>query len=187
MGIGVLKSGGKTETTVTFLEMMSHPTTPQPATPAIKHAIMRATMPTISFYHFLYDAVGAPWQWYERNLLSDGQLSSIIHNQDVEVFVLYIEGVPAGFAELDRRISNDTELAYFGLMPEFLGRGFGPYFLRWAIDQAWSHPATRRVWVHTCTMDHPRALPLYQKAGFSVYAQEIREIDNDEILKGWHK
>lgn len=180
----MIKSGGITKTTVTFLEMTAPPVSPPSATPAIKHAIMRATMPTLSFYRYLYNGVGAPWHWYERNLLSDGELSTIIHNENVEIFVLYIEGVPAGFAELDRRFTADTELAYFGLMPEFLGRGFGPYFLRWAIDQAWSDNKTKRLWIHTCTMDHPRALALYQQAGFSVYAQENKEIENDTILKG---
>ncbi len=83
-------------------------------------------------------------------------------------------GVPAGFAELDRRIEGEIELVQFGLMPEFIGQGLGRYFLQWAIDKAWSyHP--RRFWLHTCTKDHPAALPNYLKAGFVVYKEEVVE------------
>ena len=84
------------------------------------------------------------------------------------------EGVPAGFAELDRRIEGEIELAQFGLMPEFIGQGLGRYFLRWAIDKAWSY-GPRRFWLHTDTKDHPGALPNYLKAGFAIYKEEVKD------------
>ena len=74
----------------------------------------------------------------------------------------------AGFFELDAAAPSETELAYFGLAPEFIGCGFGPYLLQAAIDRAWSRPI-ERFWVHTCTFDHPKALGVYQRAGFVVY------------------
>ncbi len=177
---------GPTETVITYLEMPTQPVTPTPATPALKHAIMRANMPTLAYYRFLYNGVGLLWNWYERNLLSDGELATIIHDQDVGIYVLHVDGVPAGYAELDWRKRPDCELAYFGLMPEFLGRGFGPYFLRWAIDQAWAENP-KRLWVHTCTLDHPKALTLYQQAGFGVYAQEQTAINLPEIKNSGHR
>jgi len=83
---------------------------------------------------------------------------------------------PAGFAELDRRNKEDIELVQFGLMPEFIGRGLGWYFLQWIIDKAWSYQP-RRFWLHTCTLDHPAALPNYQKAGFTIYKEETIQRD----------
>jgi GNAT superfamily N-acetyltransferase len=83
-----------------------------------------------------------------------------------------VQGVPAGLAELDRRDPPDIELAYFGVLPEFISQGLGRFLLDWAIRHAWrQRPA--RFWVHTCDLDHPRALPLYQKAGFRIYDRQM--------------
>lgn len=167
----------KITSVITYLEMTQQPTSPQPPAPAKKIAMLRAENPTVSFYRYLYHTVGEEWLWYERRQMDDETLKSIIQDKKVEIFVFYVGGVPAGYAELDRRIRHEVEIAYFGLMPEFLGTGIGKYFLRWAIDQAWSyHP--KRIWVHTCTEDHPNALPTYQRCGFSVYQRETIEIDN---------
>lgn len=154
--------------------------------PAEKIAIIRAENPSVEFYRFLYNGVGKDWFWWERNLIDDGQLLSIIHDAEVKIFVLYLRGVPAGYCELDCRKRGVVELAYFGLMPDFIGRGIGKYFLRWTIDQAWSY-APNRVWVHTCTEDHPVALSNYQKAGFVVYAQETVELDVPDGMEGHDK
>src|SRR5205085_12209943 len=131
-----------------------------------------AKRPTIAYYRFLYDAVGSRWQWLSRKKLNDEQLAAIIHNPRDEVHVLHVEGVPAGFAELDRRVEGEIELVQFGLVPEFIGQGVGRYFLHWAIDRAWSY-GPRRFWLHTCSKDHPAALPNYLKAGFAVYREEV--------------
>lgn len=86
----------------------------------------------------------------------------------VEIYVLYVGGVPAGYAEIDLRQEPDIALAYFGIMPDFIGQRLGSFFLNWIIDKAWSyHP--QRFWLHTCTLDHPKALAVYQKAGFVAY------------------
>ena len=82
-------------------------------------------------------AVGEPWLWWERRLLTDGELERIIHDRKVEIYVLYVDGVPAGYTELDRRNEEDVELAYFGLIPQFIGRKLGPFLLNWAVDTAW--------------------------------------------------
>ena len=161
------------EVTITYLEMLeppARPPTPLPRT-ASKIALLRATAPTVGFYRYLYNAVGAPWRWYERNQLADDALAAIIGDDGVEIYVLYCDGVPAGYAELDFRERGEVELAYFGLIPDFIGRGLGGYMLDWAIDTAWLR-RPRRVWVHTCTLDHPAALAVYQKAGFVAYDQE---------------
>jgi GNAT superfamily N-acetyltransferase len=106
--------------------------------------------------------------------VTDAAFAAIIHDSRDEVHVLMVDGVPAGFAELDRRTEGDIELVQFGLMPEFIGQGLGRHFLQWTIDKVWScHP--RRFWLHTCTKDHPAALPNYLKAGFTVYKEEVKD------------
>jgi GNAT superfamily N-acetyltransferase len=156
------------ETLVTFLELTAPPRRPARLAPRPDLEIRRARSPTVSFYRYLYAAVGEPWTWTVRRCLSDAELAAILSDPGVEVNVLWAAAVPAGYAELDRRAPPDVELAYFGLMPEFIGQGLGGYLLDWAIRHAW-RTRPRRLWVHTCDLDHPRALEVYQRAGFRIY------------------
>lgn len=166
---------------VTYLEMTAKPARPPAPVPAAKLALMRSERCTVSFYRYLYNVVGEPWLWYERRIWSDARLAELLARADIEIYVLYAWGSPAGYFELVRAESGDTELAYFGLVPEFIGRGFGAWFLNSAIDTAWLG-ATRRAWVHTCTYDHPRALGLYQKSGFRVYERRPVTFDDPRVL-----
>ena len=134
--------------------------------------VARVEQPTIGLYRFLYDSVGRDWNWVDRKLASDEELLAIIHHDLVEIYVLEVDGGPAGFCELDRRVDGQIELAYFGLMPEFIGRGLGKHFLHWILRKAWTY-APRRVWLHTCELDHEAALPLYRQAGFVVYDERV--------------
>ncbi len=169
------------EIVVTCLEMLKPPTRPTvPVPPVGKIALLRAERPTVSYYRYLYNTVGEPWLWWERRLLSDPELERIIHDPLIEIYVLYVDGVPAGYAELDRRNQKDIELAYFGLIPQFMGRKFGPFLLNWAVDTAWFHQP-KRLWVNTNNLDHPKALQIYQKAGFVPYRQETRAIPNPRL------
>jgi GNAT superfamily N-acetyltransferase len=163
--------------TVTYLEMFERPPLRTLPAPHGKLALMRAETCTVSFYRYLYETVGTPWVWFERRLMSDIALAAELEKPSTEVFVLYVGGVPAGFFELNAAESKETELCYFGLMPEFIGRRLGPFLLNAAIEQAWSRQI-ERFWVHTCTFDHPRALPLYQRAGFVVYARRRVSFDD---------
>ena len=158
------------DVTVTYLELLARPERVVPP-PRDGLAVVHARKPTLAYYRFLYDAVGRRWQWDSRKRLSDAELAAIIHDPRDEVHVLHVEGVPAGFAELDRRVEGEIELTQFGLMPEFIGQGLGKYFLQWAIDRAWAY-GPLRFWLHTCTLDHPAALPTYLKAGFRIYQEE---------------
>src|SRR5436190_1302538 len=88
---------------------------------------------------------------------------------------------PAGYFELDAAPASETELCYFGLIPEFIGRGFGPFLLQAAIDRAWERPIGR-LWVHTRTFDHPKALGHYQRAGFVVYARRELRFEDPRLL-----
>jgi GNAT superfamily N-acetyltransferase len=160
------------DVTVFYLEMLAHPKRCVPP-PREGLSVVHARRPTVAYYRFLYDAVGRDYDWTSRKKLSDTELAALLSDPRDEVHVLYVEGTPAGFAELDRRIEGQVELVQFGLMREFIGQGLGKFFLQWAIDRAWSH-GPRRLWLHTCTKDHPAALPNYLKAGFVLYRQEVK-------------
>ncbi len=142
-------------------------------------ALMAAVSPPLHYYRYLYEAVGRDYAWVDRLRLSDEELAAIIHDEAVEIYVMYADGAPAGYFELDFRNTGEAELAYFGLIPEFTGRGLGKFMLAQAIELAWEKPI-RRLFVHTCTMDHPAALPLYQKYGFIPYAQDKTEVELPE-------
>jgi GNAT superfamily N-acetyltransferase len=159
------------EDTITYLEMLARPSGHRVPAPAGKLALMRVENCTVSFYRYIYNAVGEPWLWFERRLYGDAELASLIRKSTIEIFVLYVGGVPAGFFELDTAAPRETKLLYFGLIPEFIGRRLGPYMLQAAIDRAWTARPIDRFWLHTSTFDHPKALSVYQRAGFVVYAR----------------
>jgi GNAT superfamily N-acetyltransferase len=163
--------------TVTYLEMVERQPARQLPAPLGKLALLRTEPCTVSFYRYLYEAVGTTWVWFERRLWSDATLAAELAKHTTEIFVLHVGGVPAGFFELDAAEARRTKLCYFGLLPEFIGRRLGPFLLNAAIEQAWSRPL-ERFWVNTCTFDHPRALPLYQRAGFVVYARRKVSFDD---------
>jgi GNAT superfamily N-acetyltransferase len=160
---------------VYFLQMLA-PNQRTVSPPTAGLSVTHARKPTVAYYRFLYNTVGKDYQWYSRGRLSDEALAATIQDPLNELHVLHVDGTPAGFAELDRRRQGEIELVQFGLMPEFIGRGLGKYFLQWTIDKAWSYQP-RRFWLHTCSLDHPVALPNYLKARFVLYKQEMTRRD----------
>ena len=171
-------AGGKRRIpmTVTFLQMDSKPSALPPPQPKGRVAILKASDPPAHFYRYLYDHIGSEYFWVDRKRLTDPQLLQIIGHAQVEIYVLYAEGAPAGMAELDLRDASMAQLAYFGLMPEAIGKRLGYFFLYHACMNAWAKPISKLL-VNTCTLDHPRALPLYQRLGFVPYAREDRFIE----------
>jgi GNAT superfamily N-acetyltransferase len=162
--------------TVTFLAMRSKPSGLAPPQPKGKIAILRAESPPVHFYRYLYNTIGDAYLWVDRRKLSDDELAGVIQHPLVELYVLYADGCPAGMAELDFRDGGAGQVAYFGLMPEFVGRHLGYYFLYQAVAIAWARPISSLL-INTCTLDHPRALPLYQRIGFVAYSREDRYIE----------
>lgn len=174
-----LETLGSLEVTITYLEMTEQKTTAFQAPHLSGHrlGLLMAERPTLSFYRYLYNTVGRDWLWYERRRMSDEAVREIIENDLVEMFVLYAEGVPAGFFELDARKPGVVDLALLGVMPEFIGRRFGPYLLQSAVDRAWEKQPDK-VTVNTCTLDHPKALTLYQKIGFVPVRRKTIQIED---------
>jgi GNAT superfamily N-acetyltransferase len=168
---------GKLESIITHLEMTALPDRPLRLPPRDDLTIVRAVKPTVSFYRYLYNTVGDPWLWVDRRKLDDAALAAVVQHPAVSVFVLYAAGVPAGYVELDARVEGEIELAYLGVVPDFIGQKLGPYLLDWAIAAAWAR-GPRRFWVHTCTLDHPSALPMYERAGFRPFKREVELADD---------
>ena len=159
------------EVTVTFLEMQAPPAHYPPLPYNRQIALLRAKDIPLHFYRYLMDRVGRKWHWVNALRLSDEELAAGLHREDRDIRVLYLDGAPAGFFDLKPHLPEEVELAYFGMMEQALGQGIGRWFLGAAISTAWSYQP-RRVTVQTCTLDHPAALPLYQKLGFVPVAQK---------------
>jgi GNAT superfamily N-acetyltransferase len=152
--------------TTTYLEMLEPPRYPEPEF-AAEVQILHCLQPSVDYYRFLYHQVGRDWAWKDRLGVPDEQLEEILNRPGSQLWVLFHAGHPAGYSELAGP-EDEVQIQYFGLFPQYIGRGLGLPFLRWTVHRAWrSRP--RRVWVHTCDLDHPNALPSYQKAGFVIY------------------
>lgn len=169
-------SGRRVNMMVTFLEMTAKPSALPPQQPKGKIAILKADNPTTHFYRYLYDEVGRKHLWVDRKKLDDAKLDAVLKNPALELYVLYVDGCPAGMAELDFRDKDIGLLAYFGLVPDYIGRRLGYYFLYHAVANAWTKPISTLL-VNTSSLDHPRALPLYQRMGFAPYSREERYIE----------
>lgn len=134
--------------------------------PAIVMLPMRT--PDVRYYKFLYTAVGDQLRWRDRLIMPETELLAALMQPGCSVHVLYADGVPAGYYELVRGAGGHTELAYFGLRPQYHGHGIGRHLLSCAIQHAFADDG-QRVWVHTCNLDAPSALPNYRKRGFVLY------------------
>jgi GNAT superfamily N-acetyltransferase len=159
------------EVTRTFLQM-STPTEHKRAAPAVgSMRLERAVHPPASFYRYLYREVGRAYRWTDRLNWTDDQVRAHLARDAISLWIMYSEGSPAGYFELERHPDGSTEIAYFGLLPEFIGRGLGKVMLSEAVDRAWQTDATR-VWLHTCSLDDPAALPNYLSRGFTPFKEE---------------
>lgn len=172
---------GKLEVTVTYLQMAAAPARPPVPAPLEKLALLRVEHCTLPFYRFLYNRVGEAWLWDMRRSLPDEVLAPLIQDPKVTIEVAYVGGVPAAFFELDFRQAGVANLAYFGVMPEFIGRRIGPWLLDVAIRTGWAADDVRLLTVNTCTFDHPKALPMYQRAGFQPVRRDTRMVEDPRL------
>lgn len=159
------------DVTVYHLEMLTPMEYTAPA-PRDGLTVVHVPSPTVPFYRSLYHAVGGDYHWLSRRKMSDEAPAGLLNDPRNEMHVLHVGDVPAGFAERDRRTADEIELVQFGLTGDFIGQGLGKRFLNWTIAKAWSYEP-QRFWLHTCTLDHPAALPNYLKAGFKLFKQEV--------------
>jgi ribosomal protein S18 acetylase RimI-like enzyme len=129
-------------------------------------------------YRELYEGVGTDYHWRDRRSWSDDQLRAHLGNPSIAIWVLRQGSSPRGFFELARHDDGSVEIAYFGLMPMGIGQGLGRALLTTAVEVAWNlEPVPSRVWLHTCTLDHPAALANYLARGFQVTGTERYTVD----------
>lgn len=182
------RAGTEVQYTVTFLEMAERPSYGWPVAPAgMDGALLRAEAPPVWYFLALYDAVGRDYAWTDIHDREHDDIATWLADPDVALWSLIQHGWPHGFFVLDFRAAAVAELAYFGLVPQVVGRGFGSWLLRTAVLTAWERPGLEKLCVNTCTLDHPRALVQYQRFGFSVVRREehsrmlTRDIDFSRI------
>jgi GNAT superfamily N-acetyltransferase len=160
----------------TYLEMHRREDLRPAAAPDSRARVEQVIGCPASFYRYLYAEVGRSHHWVDRAAWTDDEICSHLANPHLTLWVLYVSGAPAGYFELLGHADGAVELAYFGLLPEFKGHGLGKYLLTVAVERAWTSGA-RRVWLHTCTLDDPAALPNYISRGFLPFREETYWVD----------
>jgi GNAT superfamily N-acetyltransferase len=124
-----------------------------------------------SLFRFLYAEVGRQYHWIDRLPWTDERIRAYLQSPEISLWLMTYEGARAGYFELRKCEDGSVEVAYFGLLPDFIGRGLGKYLLTCAVEQAWAAGANR-VWLHTCTLDNEAALPNYLARGFQPFKTE---------------
>lgn len=163
---------GAIEVTRTYLEMKS-PADLKPApVPQPELLVERLSHCPSDLFRFLYAEVGRAFRWTDRLAWTDAQVERHLADRRTSIWLLSAGEVPAGYFELREHDDGSVEIAYFGLLPDFIGQGWGKYLLTRATQAAWEL-GPDRVWLHTCTLDHPSALPNYLKRGFQPVRTEV--------------
>lgn len=176
-----LNSGAVTRVRTTHLELRSSGAL-KPASQVPPDVILlKAGSPSPELSRFLYTAVGGDWHWRDRLPWTWSQWMAWLGRPEVETWVAYEAGTPAGYFELEVQDGGSVEIVYFGLLPAVAGRGLGGYLLTQAVQRAYTmRPGVNRVWVHTCTLDHPGARGNYLKRGFVIFKEEDAEVNISE-------
>jgi len=171
---------GELAAVVTSLEMRERPK-PRPL-PASPLRLIQWREPTPDGYRTLFRRVGAPWLWFSRLMLSDDVLLAIIRDPGVAVYAAIDRGgIEIGMLELDFRIAGECEIGFFGLVPELIGKGHGDWLMAQALAFGWRKDVDR-MWVHTCTLDHPGALGFYRRNGFTPFARAVETFADPRLI-----
>ena len=179
------KASAPIRAVVTYLEQLHPPKHAAPMPVNLHVAVMKQVDMPLHFYRYLQYRVGRQWNWVARLRLDDTTLSAIVHSSDTIIHVLYLNGAPSGFFELRRQKDDSINIEYFGMMAHAQGMGLGRWFFKQAAEAAWEFNP-KKVTINTCTLDHPAALPLYQKFGFSPIGQSdtfLHPLTDDDLLR----
>ena len=160
--------------TTWYLEILDSRDLRPKRSPRADLALLRVEAPMPELNRFLYATVGGAWYWTDRLPWTYRQWLDYLSRPELQTWLLTAAGVPAGYFELEAQPEQNVEIAYFGLLPSFVGHGLGGHLLTCAIECGFAMGA-RRVWLHTCTLDHPQALANYQARGLRLYRQETDE------------
>jgi GNAT superfamily N-acetyltransferase len=170
---------GEIAAVVTFLEMRKAPIFQIPASSL---SLRRIEHPEVDPYRQLFRRIGRHWLWFSRLVMGDEELAAIIQDPGVELYIVVDDiGAGIGMLELDFREAGECELAFIGLLPELAGLGHGRWLMAETLRLAWRE-GIRRLHVHTCTLDHPAALPAYRHAGFTAYKRAIERFPDPRLI-----
>lgn len=175
------RAGGTYRSVVTWLEMRAPPADAAPAPPRPEVALRRWERPATDEYLELFHRVGDPWLWHGRLAQGRDEIERLLQAPDYEVWRLWSGDHVAGLGELNRARAGEVKLEYIGLVPAFIGTGLGGWFLRALLHEAW-RGGVERVWLHTCSEDHPDAIDVYRRVGFEPYASEVEWVRDPRLL-----
>lgn len=170
---------GMVATIVTTLEMTAPPRLrPMPDAPL---RLVRWPAPARDAYRTLFRRVGEPWLWFSRLVMADDALDAIIGDPAVEIHAVTDRaGIEVGLLELDFRVAGQCEIGFFGLVPELAGKGHGRWLMAHALTMGW-RKGIGRLWVHTCTLDHPGALGFYRRQGFTPVSRAVESFADPRL------
>jgi GNAT superfamily N-acetyltransferase len=172
---------GKIATIVTSLEMTARPVLRPDPPPEAGFGLARVERPDLAWFRALFRRVGENYLWFSRLRMSDEALLAELNDPAMETYALVRDGEDLGLLQLDFRAPGAAELSFFGVADELIGTGAGRWLLNRALERAWSRPI-RRLWVHTCTLDHPAALGFYIRSGFVPYRRQVEVADDPRLL-----
>lgn len=173
---------GKMASVVTYLEMHKRPGARRDAEPA-GLGLEPLHGKDTARYRAIFRTIGERWMWFARLREPEASLARWLDRPDVAAFAATRSGHDCGMLELDFRTQGEAEIVYFGLLDEAVGQGIGRWLMNRALDAAWSREGVRRVWLHTCTFDHPAAVAFYRRSGFATYKLAV-EVCDDPRLDG---
>jgi GNAT superfamily N-acetyltransferase len=172
---------GKIAAVVTYLEMRAPPPAREPRPETAELALERLGPGEAARYKRVYRAIGERWFWYSRLGASDAEVAAVLADPGVIAFAATRAGRDIGLVELDLRQAGEAEIVYFGLVDEATGQGLGRRMMDRTLAIAWREPV-RRVWLHTCTLDHPGAIAFYRRSGFTPYRLAVEVADDPRIV-----
>ena len=171
---------GMVATIVTSLEMLQRP---KPRMiPSAPFRLARWKAPFPDKYRALFRRVGEPWMWFSRLVMADSALLAIIHDPAMEIYAIEDRrGIEIGLLELDFRVAGEVEIGFLGFVAELTGKGHGDWLMAQALAIGW-RKEVRRMWVHTCTLDHPGALRFYRGHGFVPFERAIETFADPRLV-----
>lgn len=170
---------GQIAAVVTSLEM-TEPPRPRPLPPS-PFRLVRWPAPPPDRYRALFRRVGERWLWFSRLVLNDALLAATIHDPAVEIYaVVDRQAIEIGLLELDFRVPATCAIGFLALVPELAGKGHGRWLIAQALALGW-RKGVGRIWLNTCTLDHPSALGFYISSGFRPFARHIETFADPRV------
>ncbi len=166
----------ETEVTTYYLELRSVEEFTPSATVVPDLEIREARIACPELGRFLYTVVGRVWRWTDRLSWPYSTWLAHLERPEVEVWIAYLDGVIAGYVELEHQPEESVEIVYFGLLRQFMGRGIGGFLLSDTVERAFRAGA-QRVWLHTSSLDSPQAMENYRARGFVLFNEEVTQED----------